>query len=156
MNKARFFDNDVKNRAEVSVAKIIKVLVSFTMKMDTMLGEMRKLLSGSLVAGLSQAPLPPPKEQPQAQELFEVLRDRLQQHRIKEIIQEVAKIEVPVPEVRPAEVPITIPSSAKEKKKVDSETKVASSEPSSPKKSNRKKKRSRHRNLRKKKNWLQE
>ena len=32
LNKARLFDNDVKIRGEVSAAKIIKVLVSFTMK----------------------------------------------------------------------------------------------------------------------------
>ena len=68
------------------------------------------------------------------------MKDRLQQRRVKEIIQEVAKIEVPVPEVRLAEVPVATPSSAKEKKKVDSETKAASFEPSSARKSDRKKK----------------
>ena len=62
LNKARLFDDDVKTR-EVSAAKIVKVLVSFSMKMDTILGEMQKLLSESPTAGLSQAPPPNPKEQ---------------------------------------------------------------------------------------------
>ena len=79
LNKARLFDNNVKARGEVSAAKIIPVLVSFTMKMETTLGEMRKLLSGSPAVGSSQAPPTNPKEQPQAQELFEELKDCLQQ-----------------------------------------------------------------------------
>ena len=66
LNKAWLFDNDVKAGGQVSTAKIIKVLVNFMMKMETMFGEMRKLLFGSLAAGSSQAPLPPPNEQPQA------------------------------------------------------------------------------------------
>ena len=53
LNKARLFDNDVKTGGEVSAAKIIHVLVSFTMKMETILGEMRKLLSRSPAAGSS-------------------------------------------------------------------------------------------------------
>ena len=63
LNKARLFDNDVKAGGEVSAAKIMLVLVSFTMKMETTLGEMQKLLSGSPAAGSSQAPPPNPKEQ---------------------------------------------------------------------------------------------
>ena len=77
LNKARLFDNNVKAGEEVSAAKIIKVLVSFTMKMDMTLREMQKLLFKSPVVGSSQAPRPPPKEQPQAQELFKELKDRL-------------------------------------------------------------------------------
>ena len=53
LNKTRLFDDNVKIRGEVSVAKIIKVLVSFSMKMDTILEEMRKLLSGSPATGSS-------------------------------------------------------------------------------------------------------
>ena len=64
LNKARLFDDDVKTGGEISVAKIVKILVSFSMKMDTMLGEMRKLLFGFPTAGSSQAPPPNPKEQP--------------------------------------------------------------------------------------------
>ena len=68
------------------------------------------------------------------------MKDRFQQRRIQEIIQEVAKIEVLVPEVRPTEVPAAKPSSSKGKKKVDSETKVVSFEASSARKSDKKKK----------------
>ena len=64
LNKAQLFDDDVKTGREVSMAKIVKVLVSFLMKMDMTLGEMRKLLSGSPATGSSQAPPPNPKEQP--------------------------------------------------------------------------------------------
>ena len=53
LNKARLFDDDVKTGREVLVAKIVKVLVNFSMKMDTTLGEMRKLLSRSLAVGSS-------------------------------------------------------------------------------------------------------
>ena len=53
LNKARLFDDDIKIGGEVSPAKIIKILVSFLMKMDATLVEMRKLVAGSLTAGLS-------------------------------------------------------------------------------------------------------
>ena len=39
LNKARLFDDDVKTGGEVSTAKIVKVLVSFSMKMDATLAE---------------------------------------------------------------------------------------------------------------------
>ena len=55
LNKARLFDNDVKSEGEVSAAKVIPVLVSFTMKMEATLAEIWKLLSRSPV-GSSQAP----------------------------------------------------------------------------------------------------
>ena len=51
-----------------------------------------------------------------------------------------AKIQVPVPEVSPAIVSATT-TFTKEKRKVESETKVGSSEPSSARKSEKKKKR---------------
>ena len=64
LNKARLFDDDVKIGGEVSTAKIVKVLVSFSMKMDATLAEMQKLVARSSAAGSSQAPPPNPKEQP--------------------------------------------------------------------------------------------
>ena len=99
LNKGRLFDNNVKTRGEVSVAKIIRVLVSFMMKIETTLGEMQKLLSGSLAAGSSQAPPPPPKEVLQVQKEFEEMKARIQQRTTKELIEEVAKIKIPRVEV---------------------------------------------------------
>ena len=45
VNKARFFDEDAKTEGEISAAKIIKVLVPFTRKVETALGEIRKIVS---------------------------------------------------------------------------------------------------------------
>ena len=64
LNKAQLFDNNVKTGGEVSVAKIVKVLVNFSMKMDATLAEIWKLAFGLPAAGSSQAPPPNPKEQP--------------------------------------------------------------------------------------------
>ena len=62
LNKARLFDDNIKTGGEISAAKIIKVLVSSSMKMDALLEEMQKLVSGSPAAGSSQVPPPNPKE----------------------------------------------------------------------------------------------
>ena len=48
MNKVRLFDNDVKTKRQLSAAKIIPILVSFTMKMEAALVDIRKLVSISL------------------------------------------------------------------------------------------------------------
>ena len=82
LNKAWLFDDDVKTGGEVIAAKIVKVLVSFSMKMDITLGEMRKLVSGLPAAGSSQAPPPNPKEQPKVQSSLEDLKDHLEQRKI--------------------------------------------------------------------------
>ena len=62
LNKARFFDEDVKTGGKVLAAKIVKVLVSFSMKMDATLAEMRKFVVGSSAAGSSQEPPPNPQD----------------------------------------------------------------------------------------------
>ena len=126
LNKARIFDDDVKTRGEVSAAKIIKVLVSFSMRMDATLAEMKKLVAGSSTAGSSQVPPPNPQEQPKVESSL-----------IKEAVAQAAKIQVPVPEVQLVVV-LAASILAKEKKKAESETKVASSEPSSARKSEKK------------------
>ena len=59
LNKVRLFDNDVKTKGQLSVAKIIPILVNFGGKMEVILVEMRKLVSGSQ-ARFSQPPLPSP------------------------------------------------------------------------------------------------
>ena len=46
-NKARLFDEDIKTEGEVSVAKIVKVLVIFTRKMETALVDICKIVSGA-------------------------------------------------------------------------------------------------------------
>ena len=62
LNKARLFDQDVKTGGEVLATKIVKVLVSFSMKMDATLVEMWKFVARSSVAESSQAPPPNPRE----------------------------------------------------------------------------------------------
>ena len=49
LNKVRFFDKDIKTEVEVSATKMIKVLVSFTCRMETVLVDIWKIVSRSLV-----------------------------------------------------------------------------------------------------------
>ena len=58
LNKARLFDEDIKTKGEVSAAKIVKVLVTFTWKMEIALVDIWKIVSGSSV-GESSRPLCP-------------------------------------------------------------------------------------------------
>ena len=134
LNKARLFDNDVKSGRQVSAAEIIPVLVSFMMKMESTLGEMWKLLSGSLVAGSSQAPPPSPKEPLQEHKEFEEMKAYIQQHRTKEAIKEVAKITIPL-----VGVPATTLAAKGKKTEKDSETKTTNSGPTSQLRSGKKK-----------------
>ena len=64
VNKARLFDEDVKLDGEVSTAKVIKVLVTFTRKVETALAEIRKVFSGPTAGESSRPPRPEPTETP--------------------------------------------------------------------------------------------
>ena len=76
MNKARLFDNDIKTEGEVSTAKIIPILVSFTMEMEVALMDIQKLVSRS-PAGSSQASPPPPKETPRKEKPLDEVKTPL-------------------------------------------------------------------------------
>ena len=56
VNKARLFDEDVRLDGEVSTAKVIKVLVTFTQKVETALVEIRKVFSEHAVGETSRPP----------------------------------------------------------------------------------------------------
>ena len=56
VNKARLFDKDVKLDGEVSAAKVIKVLVTFTRKVETALAEIRKVFSKPAAGESSRPP----------------------------------------------------------------------------------------------------
>ena len=125
LNKARFFDNDIKTKGQVSAAKIIPILVSFTMKMEVALVDIQKLISRS-PARSSQAPPPPPKETPRKEKRLEEVKTLLPQQPVKDLVAGLAKIEIP-----PASILKTTPLAAKKKKaEKDSDTKAISSEPS--------------------------
>ena len=129
LNKARFFDNDIKTKGQPSAAKIIPILVNFSMKMEATLVEIQKLISGS-PTGSSQAPPPPPKETPWKEKSPGEVKTLLLQKQVKDLVVGMAKIEVP-PTV---ELPTTSPAEVKTKKaRRDSET--PTSEPSSQKRS---------------------
>ena len=85
LNKAWLFDSDIKAEGEVSAAKIIPILVSFEMKMEGVLVEIRKLLSRS-PARSSQAPPPPPKEIPRKGKSLKEVKIPLQQKPVKELV----------------------------------------------------------------------
>ena len=105
--------------------------MNFERKMETTLGEMRKLFSGSQAEGPSQPPLPIATLQKEKQ--WEELRTRLQQRSVKEVTADKAK------EVPPTEFPTTTPTAKAKKMEKDLETKTTSSEPSSQRRSARKK-----------------
>ena len=91
--------------------------------MEATLVDIRKLVSG-LQAGPSWPPLP--LTTPQNEKQVEELKTPLQQHPIKEVIPEVAKIKILVA------TSAATPAAAKTKKtEKDYETKTMSSEPSS-------------------------
>ena len=127
LNKARFFDNDIKIERQVSATKIIPILVSFTMKMETTLRNIWKLVSGSSTGKSSQAPPPPLMETPQKENTLEEVKIPLPQWPAKELVAEVAQ------EVPPTEFPAATSLAAKKKKvEKDLETpRTMSSEPSS-------------------------
>ena len=60
VNKAWFFDNKVKTEGQLSVSKIVNVLVEFGWKMEATLAEMQKLLLGPQPE-LFQLPIPSPR-----------------------------------------------------------------------------------------------
>ena len=134
LNKARLFDNDIKTEAQVSAAKIIPILVSFTMKIEAVLVDIQKLVSGS-ATGDSRWPL---KETWLKDKPLEEVKTPLPQRPVKELVAGLAKIEIPLA----AELLAATPATAKAKRTgMDSETpKTTSFEPSSQKKSVKKKK----------------
>ena len=64
VNKVHLFDNDVKNKGQLSTPKIITILVEFGCKMEATLVEMRKLVPGPRLEPI-QLPLPSTKGTPQ-------------------------------------------------------------------------------------------
>ena len=110
---------------QVSAAKIIPILVSFTMKMEEAMVEIRKLLFGS-PTGSSQAPPPPPKEMPKKEKSLGEVKTPLPQKQVKDLVAGIAKIKI-LPSI---ELPAATPATGKAKKTSrDSET--PSFEPSS-------------------------
>ena len=101
MNKAYLFDNEVKTKEQLSAPKIIAILVNFGHKMDATLVEIRKMVSG-LQLKPSRVPLPSPKVTPQKSRPIVELKTPLPQCPMKELVAEIAKIEV-----------LTAPASAK-------------------------------------------
>ena len=79
VNKARLFDEDVKTEGEISAAKIIKVLVSFTWKVETALGEICKIVSGTTAGESSRPPRPLPTDPPHKEKPLSEVRTPLPQ-----------------------------------------------------------------------------
>ena len=88
VNKARLFDEDVKLDGEVSAAKVIKVLVTFTRKMETALVEIRKAIARIEVGESSRPPRPPPTETPYKEKPLSEVKTPLPQRSEKEPIAE--------------------------------------------------------------------
>ena len=88
LNKARLFNEDSKIEGEMSVAKIVKVLVTFIWKMETTLVDIWKIVSGSSVGELSRPPMPPPMETPTKEKPLEEMKTPLSQRPGKETIAE--------------------------------------------------------------------
>ena len=87
-NKARLFEKDIKTEGEVSAAKIIKVLVTFTHKMETALVDIQKIVSGASTGEPSRPPMPPPTETPKKEKPLSEVKTPLPQRLEKEAIAE--------------------------------------------------------------------
>ena len=113
LNKACLFDEDIQTKGEVSAAKIIKVLVSFTRKMETALVDIRKFVSRASVGESSRPLRPPPTETPHKEKPLSEVKTPLPQRPEKEAIAETSGA-VPSAEcvtAKPAEVTIVTPVS---------------------------------------------
>ena len=102
LNKACLFDNDIKTEGQLSTAKIIPILVNFTMKMEAALVDIWKLIFRSSIGESSRLPLPHPKETPQKEKLLEEVKTPHPQWPIKELVAGLAKIEIPQTTIPPA------------------------------------------------------
>ena len=141
VTKAHLFDNEVKTKDHLSVQKIITVLVNYSHKMETTLREMRKLLPGPSIVGMSQ-PQPQtavaPSSKGKAQQMMDSLKDCLQDRKVQEAVAAAAKIMVLTPKVSALAVPEATPKGkAKEK---GSESRAASSDPASQRSGKKKEK----------------
>ena len=111
--------------------------------------EMQKLLPRlSAATGLSQPSIPAAKPQPQKEathQLFEELKDRLQQRKVQEAITTAARIEVPISGMRlvelrmPSAILAASPMAKGKKTEKELESRAASSELSSRKQDSKKK-----------------
>ena len=87
-NKACLFDEDIKTEGEVSVAKIVKVLVTFTRKMEIAVVDIWKIVSGVVARKSSRPQMPPPTETPQKEKLLSKVKTPLSQQPENEVIAE--------------------------------------------------------------------
>ena len=107
LNKAQLFDKYVNKEVVITMPKVIAILVGFHKMMEVVLGEIRKLVPGS-VRELSWLPLPPPKDTPQKEKPLEEMKTPLPQRPGKEAVAEVSR------EAPPAEFPATMTAAAPE------------------------------------------
>ena len=77
LNKAHFFDNNIKTEGKIVAAKIITILVVFTWKMEATLVDIQKLVSGSSTGEISRPFMPPPKDTPRKEKLLEEVKTPL-------------------------------------------------------------------------------
>ena len=117
-NKAHLFDEDIKTEGEVSIAKIIKVLATFTRKMEIAVVDIQKIVSGSSVGESSQPPMPPLNETPRKKKPLEEIKTPLPQRPSKETIAE-GSGEAPVMTAKLLDPAVTL--GPKEKKSKSSE-----------------------------------
>jgi hypothetical protein len=84
-NKAHLFDEVVKVGGQVTAAKIVKVLVTFTWKMEETLTQIRQLVSGSAAGESSHQAMPPPKETLRREKPLEEIKTPVQTARPEEV-----------------------------------------------------------------------
>ena len=119
LNKARFFDEDIKTKGEVSTAKIVKVLVTFTRKMEIALVDIQKIVSRSSARESSRPPMPPPTQIPRKEKPLEEIKTPLPQRLGNETIAE-GSGEVPLAEFTLAKLPDPVVTPAPKEKKSES------------------------------------
>ena len=96
LNKVKLFNIYINKEVVITMPKVIAILYGFHKKMEAILGEIRKLVPGS-VGESSQPPVPPQKETPHKEKPLEEVKTPLPQRPSKGTVEE-GSGEVPPPE----------------------------------------------------------
>ena len=142
-NKAKLFNEYINKEVKITMPKVIAILYGFHKKMEAVLGEIRKLVSGS-VGESSRPPLPTQKETPIKEKPLDEVKTPLPLQPRKEVAPEgsgeVPTAEFPIP--KPPAVPIPKsqptpevmpqPKTGKTKSPIPSPRKVSFCKPKEP------------------------
>ena len=121
LNKARLFNEDIKIEGEVFATKIVKVLVTFTRKMEIALVDIQKIVSRSSTEESSRPSMPSLIETTRKEKPLEEIKTPLPQRPGKETIAEGSGEVPPVKFTAAKLLDLAVTPTPKEKKSESSE-----------------------------------